>query len=113
MNKMFEINGQNVPYSVTNACDYYKEIEHLTPEMIDHMKDYEFERTTLINQIIGLKVSCFLLRHTTHICESVPDDLGALKNDLIKQLKEKYDYDFKEADMEKSMPLSQFERGNV
>ena len=113
MNKIFKINGLHIPYAVSNVGDYYRMIEHYTPEMVDHMVDFEGERTSLINQIIGLKISCYLLRHTTHICESVPDDLAALKIELIKQLKEKFDYDFKEEDMEKILPLSKPERSNV
>lgn len=113
MNKMFTIDGRHVPYVIKNAGDYYRKIEGYTQEMVDHMMDFEWERTSRINQIIGLKISCYLLRHTTRMCESVSGCLFALKDDLIKQLKEEYDYDFKEAEMEALTQSLQSERSNV
>ena len=113
MEKMFTIDDKNVPYLVANAGDYYRKIEGYTPDMVDYMMDFCWKQTSLINQIIGLKISCYLLRHTTGMCESVPDCLRALKDDLIKQLKKKYDYDFKEAEMEELTRPEKSERGNV
>ena len=96
------IDGTQIAYGIRSAADYYQQIEGYSPSQVDNMIDNHYEEYQLVGQIIGLKISCFLLRHTTHVCESLADSLIALKKELIKQLYEKYHYIFKEAEMEKS-----------
>ena len=55
-----------------------------------------YEIFILINQILGLKHSHWLLRRTTHSCGSLSDSLYYLKNELIFKLKYDFNYDFNE-----------------
>ena len=47
-----------------------------------------------LQQLEALKQSCYLLRRTSHSCQSLSDGLYKLKNELIIELKEKYNFDF-------------------
>lgn len=92
INKPVEIDGRKIPYPVFTAADYlilHDKIEDLEEYM---EKNYEMCRT--INQIMAIKQSCFLLRNTSHSCQSLSDDLYELKLRLIGELKEKYNYEF-------------------
>lgn len=100
------IDGRNIPYPADTAMAYLTEHDGMTEEEIEEMDP---ELYTRLNQIIGLKQSCFLLRHTSYTCESVPDDLLALKKELIKEVKQRFQYDFDDAWMESLVPKT-FER---
>lgn len=95
------IDGRNIPYPVYTAVDYLMEHDGMSEEEVEAVPQ---ELYTRINQIIGLKQSCFLLRHTTHSCESLSDDLYALKKQLIKEVKELFQYEFDDAWMESLVP---------
>ena len=70
------IDGRSIPYPADTALVYLMEHDGMTKEEVEAMDPKLYTR---INQIIGLKQSCFLLRHTSYTCESVPDDLLALR----------------------------------
>jgi len=89
------IDGRNIPYPVCTAGDYLKYHDHV--EDLDDMFDNHYEICEYITQILGLKQSCFLLRHTTHCCQSVSDSMLRLKERLIKELSDKHNYVFDEA----------------
>ena len=85
INRNIRIDGRLIPYPVYTSWEYF--------ELHDGIED-------LVTQILALKQSCFLLRHTTHSCQSLSDSLFSLKLKLIKELKEKYNYNFDDVWME-------------
>lgn len=92
INKPVKIDGRKIPYPVFTAADYL-ELHDKTEDIDEFMeKNYEIYKT--ISQIMAIKQSCFLLRNTTHSCQSLSDDLYDLKLRLISELKEKYNYKF-------------------
>jgi len=95
IDKPISIDGRAIPYPVHTAAGYLKYHDHV--EDLDDMFDNHYEIVECINQILGLKQSCFLLRHTTHSCQSVSDSMLRLKERLIKELSDKHNYVFDEA----------------
>ena len=97
-NENLRIDGRNIPYPIVTATDYF--VYHDKVDNVDEIIDNQPEVAELITQILGLKQSCFLLRHTTHSCQSLPDGLYNLKIRLINELKAKHGYIFDDAWME-------------
>lgn len=87
------IDGRMIPYRIVTACDYL-EIIGMTEEEIEDFAEKKYETYKLINQIIAIKQSCFLLRHTNYSCGSLSDHLIDLRDRLIVELKDKYNFDF-------------------
>ena len=102
-NQNFNIDGRNIPYPVFTAHGYLA--EHDGMEDVEEFCDNHEKLVTLLNQIIALKQSCFLLRHTSHSCGSLSESLYALKLHLIKELSEKYSYTFDDDWMESLVPF--------
>lgn len=90
------IDGRHIPYPIQNAAEYFLEHEHLTSEEIELIIYNQYDLFQKVSQIIALKQSCFLLWHTTHSCQSLHDSLIDLKNNLIKELSEVYQFVFDE-----------------
>ena len=101
-----EIDGRAIPYTVVHSVDYFAEHDKVPAEELDAFTEANPEIDRLVSQIIALKQSCFLLRHTTHSCQSLSDDLYVLKERLIKELKDEYDYTFDDEWMEQLVPES-------
>lgn len=99
INKDIRIDGRNIPYPVFTAPQYFE--MHDRVENVDDFIEGNEDIYTLVTQILGLKQSCFLLRHTSHSCGSLSDNLYYLKNRLISELKEKYNYEFDDDWMER------------
>lgn len=87
-----KIDGRNIPYPVFTSSQYL--LLHDKVNDVDDFIDTNPEINELVTQILALKQSCFLLRHTTHSCQSLSDSLYELKLRLIKELAEKYQYVF-------------------
>jgi hypothetical protein len=85
------IDGRQIPYRLVTARDYFESKGYGETEIEDL---YESPIGELVTQIMGLKQSIFLLRHTSHSCGSLPDTLFFLKMRLIFELKEKYQFVF-------------------
>jgi len=85
------IDGRMIAYRLVTATDYFYAKGHSEEEI---EKLYENDIGELVNQIMALKQSCFLLRRTSHSCGSLSDNLFSLKERLIGELKEKYDFEF-------------------
>lgn len=102
INTPVHIDGRCIPYPVFISSEYFALHDHI--EDVDSFTENYPELDELVNQIMALKQSCFLLRHTSHSCQSLSDDLYRLKLRLIKELKEKYHYDFDDAWVEKLIP---------
>ena len=98
------IDGRNIPYPVFNASMYLEEHDRMSEEAIEEFCETKPELYTRLNQIIALKQSCFLLRHTGYSCESLSDDLFNLKMELIKEIKMYFGYEFDDAWMESLIP---------
>ena len=101
INKRVSIDGRNIPYTVDTVSEYLVEHDHMSQEEIEHFCDHNYEVYHKINQILAIKQSCFLLRHTSYSCQSLSDDLYQLKLQLIKELEEQYNYKFDDEWMEK------------
>ena len=86
------IDGRTIPYPVFTSCEYFASHDNI--DDVDGFIDTNPEIDELVTQILALKQSCFLLRHTTY-------GLYDLKMKLIKKLAEKYQYMFDDEWMEK------------
>lgn len=87
------IDGRMIQYRLVTVSDYL-EAKGWTDEKIEEFADKKNEVFTLINQVMALKQSCFLLRRTGYSCGSLSDDLYQLKLRLIHELKSEHDFEF-------------------
>lgn len=102
-NRNFCIDGRNIPYPVFTSCDYFA--LHDGVEDIERFTDSHSELNELVSQIMALKQSCYLLRHTSHNCGSLNEGLYHLKLRLIAEAKEKFNYSFDDEWMESLVPF--------
>lgn len=102
-NKNFCIDGRNIPYPVFTSYDYFTLHDGVAD--IENFICSHHELDVLVSQIIALKQSCYLLRHTSHSCGSLNEGLYYLKLRLIAELKEKFDYSFDDDWMESLVPF--------
>lgn len=75
------IDGRLICYRLVTAHDYLK-AKGWSEEKIDafrSMCDDNYDTYKLINQVMALKQSCFLLRRTAYSCGSLSEDLYSLK----------------------------------
>lgn len=89
-----KIDGRMIHYRLVTAGDYMRAKHGLTDDGYEDFVENNYEQYQLLSQIMGLKQSCFLLRRTSHSCGSLSDNLYSLKNRLIRELREKYDFEF-------------------
>lgn len=95
------IDGRYIPYQIVTVTDYlFAKNDNWNYDDIERFSEENYEIYERLNQIIALKQSCVLLRHTSHSCGSLSESLYSLKLELIRELKEKYDYNFDEELME-------------
>lgn len=92
------IDGRMIPHPVFTSSQYF--ILHDNIDNVDNYIDANPEIDELVTQILALKQSYFLLRHTTHSCQSLSDGLYFLKMKIIKELAEKHRYIFDDEWME-------------
>lgn len=85
------IDGRMIPYRIFTANDYFEAKKYSQREI---NKFFKSDICDLVSQIMGLKQSCYLLRHTSHSCQSLSDNLYNLKLQLIHELREKHDFIF-------------------
>lgn len=94
------IDGRNIPYTIVTAEDYLvaKKIIDSDAENYDELfEKWENENLEIyerITQILALKQSCFLMRRVSYSCGTLSEGLYHLKNELIAELKEKYNFEF-------------------
>ena len=88
-----KIDGRMIGYRVETASDYL-ELKGLSKEEILKFEEDHFEEYRLINTILAVKHSCWLLRRTSHSCGSLAEDMYQLKLELIGKLKDEYNYEF-------------------
>lgn len=87
------IDGRMIGYRIVTASDYL-EVIGLSEEEIEIFSEKNNDIYILINQIIGLSHSHWLLRRTSHSCGSLSDNIYNLKLKLINELKSNYNYSF-------------------
>ncbi|RXZ78092.1 hypothetical protein EBB07_28990 [Paenibacillaceae bacterium] len=85
------IDGRMIPYRIVTATDYFQ-AKGFNDTEID--KYFDTGIGELVNQIIGIKQSCFLLRRVSHSCQSLSDGLFNLKNNLIHELRNEHSFEF-------------------
>jgi hypothetical protein len=85
------IDGRMIPYQLVTASDYFNAKDYSETEMDEF---FDNEVGEIVNQIMGLKQSCYLLRHTSHSCQSLSDNLYSLKLRLIHELKDIHNFEF-------------------
>lgn len=90
------IDGRMIPYPLVTAGDYLEARRNMTQDEVDKFMDEHYEQYTMLNTIIAMKQSCFLLRHTEYSCGSLSDCLYAHKNEMIVKYNETYDEPFDE-----------------
>lgn len=88
------IDGRNIEYRLITASDYLEAKYNWSEEELNDFCEKNEETYTLINQIMALKQSCYLMRRVTYSCGSLSEDLYYLKLRLIKELKDNYNFDF-------------------
>lgn len=99
-----EIDGRSIWYRLVTAFDYLEakgysknwKINGFSSEeeSWDNWVGNNYEIYCRLTQIMGLKQSCFLLRRTRYSCQSLSDQLFDLKNELISELENKYNFIF-------------------
>lgn len=89
------IDGRTIPYRIFNANVYLEE-KGYSEEKREKMFEESYNLCQTLNQIIALKQACFLLRHTAYSCGSLAEDLYELKNRLITELQDEYNFEFDE-----------------
>lgn len=99
IDRKFTIDGRNIPYPVFHSAEYFELHDQIGD--VDCFMEQHVEINMLVTQILALKQACFLLRNTSHSCQSLSDGLYMLKLRLITELEEKYSYKFDDEWMEK------------
>lgn len=89
-----KIDGRNIEYRLVTASDYLEAKNEWSSEQIEQFCNENYEVYKLINQIMALKQSCYLMRRVSYSCGSLSDNLYDLKLRLIDELQEKYQIEF-------------------
>lgn len=93
------IKKQDVGYDVETVVGYLMKKNGYTVKEANEYVEKNQDTSLLINQIIALKWSNRLLRHT-NVCESLSIDTVKLMKGLIKDLKDKHNIEFDETTLE-------------
>lgn len=95
-NKKLSIDGRMIPYPLVTAGDYLEVLHNMTQDEVDKFVDEHYEQYTMLNTIIAMKQSCFLLRNVSYSCQSLSDNLYEHKNEMVAKYNETYDVPFDE-----------------
>ncbi len=95
-NKKLCMDGRMIPYPLVTAGDYLEAKYSMATEEVDNFMDNHYEQYTMLNTIIAMKQSCFLLRSTSYSCQSLSDNLYEHKNDMVAKYNKTYDEPFDE-----------------
>ena len=87
------IDGRMICYRLVTVSDYLRAKGMSDAEVAD-FADKRYKVYEMINQIMALKQSCFMLRRTSYLCGSLSDNLYNLKMRLIRELKDVHGYEF-------------------
>ncbi len=89
-----EIDGRMICYQLFTGHQYLMEKNGWTEEQVSEYIEENHKVYLLINQIMALKQSCFLLRRVSHSCGSLADHLYELKVRLIHELRDVHSVEF-------------------
>ena len=81
INRNIRIDGRLIPYPVYTSWEYFE--LHDGIEDVEDFVDSNPAIEELVTQILALKQSCFLLRHTTHSCQSLSLLKSSKRNIII------------------------------
>ena len=95
-NKRLHIDGRMIPYPLVNASDYLEEKFGMKDNEIESFIDNHYKQYTMLNTIIAMKQSCFLLRHVGYSCGSLASDLYDHKKEMVAEYNKTYDPPFDE-----------------
>ncbi len=95
-NKNLSIDGRMIPYPLVTAGDYLEAKHNMSEDEVNKFMDENYEQYTMLNTIIAMKQSCFLLRNVRYSCGSLSDNLYAHKKDMVAKYNETYDVPFDE-----------------
>jgi len=87
------IDGRMIAYRLVTVCDYLR-AKGYSEKDIEELAEEKYETYEIINQIMALKQSCYLLRRTSHSCGSLSDGLFSLKCRLINELRYEHNFYF-------------------
>ena len=96
-----KIDGRMICYRLVTATDYLR-AKGMTEAQAEAFMDDNHAAYELINQIMALKQSCFMLRRTSYSCGSLSDGLYRLKGRLIRELREAHGVEFDDAFVERN-----------
>ena len=96
-----KIDGRMICYRLVTATDYLR-AKGLTEDEAEAFVENKYSTYELINQIMALKQSCFMLRRTSYSCGSLSDGLYRLKVRLIRELREEHRVEFDDAFVERN-----------
>jgi len=88
------IDGRNIPYALVTARDYLEAKYDKNEGELEEFCLLEGEIYTIINQIMALTQSCYLMRRVSYSCGSLADCLFRLKIRLIHELRDDYNFEF-------------------
>ncbi len=95
-----QIDGRHICYRLVTASDYLL-AKGMSEKELEKFVDERGGAYDLVTQIMALKQSCFLLRRTSHSCQSLSEGLYDLKMRLIRELHEEHDFEFDDEFVEK------------
>lgn len=95
-NKRLDIDGRMIPYPLVTAGDYLEAKHNMSEDEVNKFMDENYEQYTMLNTIIAMKQSCFLLRNVRYSCGSLSGNLYAHKKDMVAKYNETYDVPFDE-----------------
>jgi hypothetical protein len=85
------IDGRNIEYRLVTANDYLKAKEYSEEDIEKFIESGVY---TLVNQVMALKQSCYLMRRVSYSCGSLAENLYDLKLRLINELVDEFKFDF-------------------
>jgi len=88
------IDGRMIAYRLVTAYDYLQAKCEWSDEEIEDFCEKNYKVYKLINQIMALKQSCFLMRRVSYSCGSLSEHLYDLKERLIVELVKDYGFEF-------------------
>lgn len=94
-----KVDGRMIGCVIVTAFNYLKQKNDWSSEEVEDFMEqgkFGYEIYTMINQILALKQSHWIMRRVSHSCGSLSDSIYYLKEELISKLKKQYDYDFDE-----------------
>ena len=88
------IDGRMIEYRLVTASDYLRAKYDYTEEELEDFYEKNYKICEVINQVMALKQSCYVMRRVSYSCGSISESLYNLKERLIIELHEKHSFEF-------------------